>query len=282
MDATGHIDGEGGSPPGLRARLAAFLDLPATRNAFLAVIVFNAATLGLATSGRISTAYGDLLAAFDVLVLAIFLAEMAAKLYVGRARFLRSAWNVFDLLVVLLSLVPASGGIAVLRILRVLRVTRLLAGVPHLRAVVVALLTALPGMAAVILLLGLVFYVFGVMATGLFDERFPQWFGTLGESLYSLFQIMTLESWSMGIVRPVMESYPQAWALFVPFIAITTFSVLNRFVGLIVSTMQAAVVAEDNAETDRLERLVTDRTAMLQAEIADLRALIERNGGKGT
>ena len=94
-------------------------------------------------------------------------------------------------------------------------------------------------MGSIVVLMLLVFYVFSVMATGLFGEAFPEWFGSLGASSYSLFQIMTLESWSMGIVRPVMEAFPWAWAFFIPFIMSTTFTVLNLFIGIIVSAMQA-------------------------------------------
>ena len=101
-------------------------------------------------------------------------------------------------------------------------------------------MNALPGMGSVFLLMGLIFYIGSVMATKLFGATFPDWFGTIGRSAYSLFQIMTLESWSMGIVRPVMETYAHAWAFFVPFILVTTFAVVNLVVGLIVNSMQDA------------------------------------------
>ena len=134
---------------------------------------------------------------------------------------------------------------------------------PSLRRVIEGLLNALPGMGSVFLLMVLIFYIGAVMATKLFGAAFPDWFGTLGKSGYSLFQIMTLESWSMGIVRPVMEVYPFAWLFFVPFILITAFAVMNLVVGLIVSTMQDAHAEETAAATDenrddvvaRLERI---------------------------
>ena len=104
-----------------------------------------------------------------------------------------------------------------------------------MRRVVGGLLSALPGLGSVVAILALIFYVAAVMATQLFGEDFPQWFGTLWKSLYSLFQIMTLESWSMGIVRPVMETHPYAWAFFVPFILIATFTMLNLFIAVVVN-----------------------------------------------
>ena len=110
----------------------------------------------------------------------------------------------------------------------------------------------------------------GVMATKLFAEKFPQWFGTLGESLYSLFQIMTLESWSMGIVRPVMAVYPQAWAFFVPFIMITTFAVVNLVVGLIVTSMEGAGDEAEALATDSFRDEVTSKLAAIEAKLEKL------------
>lgn len=141
-------------------------------------------------------------------------------------------------MVVAIALAPNIGPWSILRSLRILRVFRLMTTVPQLRKVVAAFLHAIPGLSGVILVMAIFFYVTGVLATTMFGPAFPVWFGTLGKSLYSLFQIMTLESWSMGIVRPVMETYPWAWAFFVPFIVIATFTILNLFIGIIVSTMQ--------------------------------------------
>ena len=129
---------------------------------------------------------------------------------------------------------------------------------------------AVPGMGSVFLLMGLIFYIGSVIATKLFAASFPEWFGTLGASAYSLFQIMTLESWSMGIVRPVMEVYPYAWAFFVPFILSTTFVVLNLVVGLIVNSMQDAHHEEDAANTDAYRDEVLARLDSLDTRLSDL------------
>ena len=207
--------------------------------AITAVIVINAITLGLETSPTAMAVAGPLLLAIDSAALWIFTLEIALKLWVYRARFVRDGWNVFDFAIVAIAWLPATGALSVLRALRILRVLRLVSVVPQMRAVVGALLKALPGMGSIVAVLMLVYYVAAVMATKLFGEGFPQWFGTIGESMYSLFQIMTLESWSMGIVRPVMEQYPAAWAFFVPFIVVTSFTVLNLFIALIVNSMQS-------------------------------------------
>ncbi len=241
----------------LRSQVAAFLDRPAVTRFILAVIIFNAVILGLETSKPAMAAAGDTILFLDRLCLAIFIIELALKLFAHGGRFFRSGWNLFDLAVVGVALLPASGGLSVLRALRVLRVLRVISIAPSLRRVVEGFLRALPGMGSVALLIGLIYYISAVMATKLFAASFPDWFGDLGLSAYSLFQIMTLESWSMGIVRPVMEVYPYAWAFFVPFILATTFAVMNLLVGLIVNSMQeAASVEQAEAERDKHAELM--------------------------
>lgn len=241
----------------------------------IAVIIINAVTLGLETSPGAVAAAGGLLSILDRIALSIFVVEIALKLVVYRHNFFRDGWNVFDFLVVSVTLVPASEGVAVLRALRILRALRLVSVVPSMRKVVNALLKAIPGMMSVLTLLLLVFYIAAVMATKLFDESFPDWFGSIGASFYTLFQIMTLESWSMGIVRPVMEVYPLAWLFFVLFILLTTFAVLNLFIAIVVDAMSVT----DHEEQEQTRALVTtdhdelmSELRALRSEIANLRA----------
>jgi len=221
-----------------------------------AVIVLNGIIIGMETNASVMSSFGGLLVVIDKICLAIFLVEIAIKIYVFRTAFWRDSWNLFDVLVVGVALVPGSGPLAVLRSLRVLRVLRLMTVVPSLRKVVAAFLHSIPGLASVVAVMSVFFYTAAVLATKLFGDTHPQWFGSIGESLFSLFQIMTLESWSMGIVRPLMETYPMAWLFFVPFIMVATFTILNLFIGIIVSTMTELSllpdVEQENKETIEL------------------------------
>lgn len=259
-----------------RQSVDTFLERPPIRHGILVVILVNALVLGLMTSKQTMAALGPVLIAIDQLCLAIFVVEILLKLYARGMRFFRSAWSVFDLLVIAVSLLPGGSSLTILRALRVLRLLRVLSAATSLRRVVEGLVRALPGMGSVAILIVIIYYVASVMATTMFGDRFEEWFGTIGASAYSLFQIMTLESWSMGIVRPVMEAYPQAWAFFVPFIMITSFVVLNLLVGLVVNAMQeAAISVKDESDEkgpadyqaellerlDRLEALLADKTA---------------------
>ncbi len=251
----------------LRQKTADWLATPWVSRFIFGVIVFNAIILGMETSKTIMDAAGPLILALDALCLTIFVIELAAKLFAQRGQFFRNGWNIFDFVIVGVSLVPGNGGLSVLRALRILRVLRVISVVPSLRRVVEGFVTALPGMGSVFLLMGIVFYIAAVMATKLFGAAFPEWFGTLGRSGYSLFQIMTLESWSMGIVRPVMEVYPYAWVFFVPFIMVTTFAVVNLLVGLIVNSMQDAHAEEGNAATDAYRDEVMKKLEAIEARL---------------
>ena len=262
------------APATLRARARGFAESNLFQRTILVIIMVNAIVLGIETSEAAMASYGPLLMALDQIALAIFVAEILLKLYALGLGYFRDPWNLFDFTIIAIALLPVSEGFAVLRALRVLRAFRLISMVPKMRLVVQAFLKAIPGMGSIMLLMVLVFYVFAVMATKLFGGSFEEWFGSVGASLYSLFQIMTLESWSMGIVRPVMEAFPFAWAFFIPFILVTTFAVLNLFIAVVVNSMQEVHESEEYSHEERTE-ILTEIQA-LRDEIAALRK--ERDG----
>jgi voltage-gated sodium channel len=250
-----------------RSRLADWLASPMVTNGVIAVIIFNAILLGMETSAPIMARFGPLILALDQACLAIFVIEIALKLVAHGGRFFKSGWNLFDFVIVGAALVPGAHSMSVLRALRILRVLRVISVAPRLRRVVEGFVLALPGMGSVFLLMAIIFYIGAVISTKLFAASFPQWFGSLGQSGYTLFQIMTLESWSMGIVRPVMEVYPFAWVFFVPFIMVTTFAVVNLLVGLIVNSMQDAHAQEDGVRTDAYRDEVLARLAEIEKRL---------------
>jgi voltage-gated sodium channel len=254
----------------LRGKVRTFVELAVVRNTISGIIIFNAITLGLTTSEVVIARTGFILNLVDNVVLTIFVLELTLKFFAYRLGFFRNAWNIFDLCVVSVGLLPQTDSLSAVRGLRVIRAMRRLSVVPQMRAVVQALLDALPGMFAVTIMISIVFYVFVVMETIMYGGSFDVWFGTLGRSLYSLFQIMTLESWSMGIVRPVMEIYPGARAFFVPFIVITAFSVLNLFIGLLVNTLQTAVEDDTEDEIEKLKFVVKEETYLVGAQVKEL------------
>lgn len=268
-------------PSGPQAAVRAWVEKPRIQNIIMVLIVINAVILGLETVPEAMQRFGTTLIAIDQVILGVFVIEILLRIYAHRLRFFRDPWSLFDFSVVAIALVPASGPFAVLRALRVLRVLRLLTLVPSMRRVVGALLSSIPGLGSIALVLMLIYYVFAVIATKLFGANFPQWFGTIGESLFSLFQIMTLESWSMGIVRPVMELHPNAWIFFVVFILIATFTMLNLFIAIIVNAMHS-FTEEENRERrealdhvrDHIEDDLHREVSALRGEIAELKQVL--------
>ncbi len=252
--------------------LRQFVTSKAFQHFITGLIIFNGITLGLATSQGLMASYGALIHTIDAVIIAIFTAEITLRIIVHRGAFFKDPWSLFDFFVVAISLVPATGGLAILRVLRVLRLFRLLTVVPQMRTIIGALIGVIPGIASVSMVLLLFFYVFAIMATQMYGTHFPQWFGTLGESMYTLFQIMTLESWSMGIARPVMEVSPYSWIFFVIYILIVTFIMVNLFIGLIVDAI-FTIKGEDAKETE--EDAHMGELKALRSEVAELKSLLK-------
>lgn len=253
----------------LRERLAEVLESTKFNNLILGVILFNAVLMGMETSETIMSNAGGLVHVLDKICLVIFVVELLAKLWTYGLRFFRSGWNVFDMIIIGIALLPDSQGLSVLRGLRVLRVLRVVSIAPSLRRVVEGLLKALPGMASVFMLMGILFYIAAVMATQLYGEEFPDRFGDLAGSALTLFQVMTMEGWADGVVRPVMEIHPYAWLFFIPFIFATSFAVMNLLVGLIVNSMQEV------AEAD-MKKFEVDQHEQVMARLAAIEERLEK------
>ncbi len=240
------------------------------------LIVFNGIILGLATSKSLMASYGTLINTLDMLIVAIFTVEIIMRISVYKGAFFKDPWSLFDFFVVAISLIPTSDGLSILRALRVLRLFRLLTIVPQMRVIIGALIAVIPGIASVAMVLLLFFYVFAIMATTLFGEAFPQWFGTLGESMYTLFQIMTLESWSMGIARPVMEAYPYAWIYFVIYILIVTFIMVNLFIGIIVDAIFTIKGGEEEEQKAKEAQEYVTQMKQMHTEMKEMKQLLQQ------
>ena len=262
-----------------RKDLSTWLERALVQRFIIALIVLNGAILGIQTSAGLMEYFDPWLPLVDQLILAVFVLEIVLKLTASGREFFRSYWNLFDFFVVAIALIPASGPFAVLRVLRVLRLLRLISVVPRLRFVVETLLHAIPGIASIGVLILIIFYVFAVVATGLYGAAFPDWFCSLGRSMFTLFQIMTLESWSMGVVRPVMQVFPFAWIFFVLFILVATFTMLNLFIGIIVETMQT-LHAKSDEDKQNQRKAEGDGPALVIDEIRGLREEIARLNDK--
>jgi voltage-gated sodium channel len=272
-----------------RQRIGCIVDSVAVQRLVTVLIVLNAVSLGLETVPEAVARLGGLLAVFDQVVVFVYAVEIAAKLAHRGWGFFRIGWNVFDFIIVAIALVPAAGPFSVLRVLRIMRTLRLLSVVPAMRTVVQALITAMPGILSVGPILALLFYVCAVLTTNLFGATFPDLFGTIGASLYTLFQVMTLDDWSEGVVRPLMVRHPWAWVFFVAFILTISFTVINLFVGVIVDAVisQHGVAVEPAgalAGDGGVERIMGElarlgaRLASVERDLAETRRAFEAAG----
>jgi voltage-gated sodium channel len=259
--------------------LARIVDSPLTERIVTVLIVINAITLGMETSKELMADWGRVILTVDKVILGIFVVELIARMIVKRGAFFRDPWSLFDLFVIGIALVPTSEGLAVLRALRILRALRLVTVVPSLRKVVAGLIGALPGMGSIGLLLVLVYYVFAVMGTKLFQDTNPELFGNIGTTAYTLFQSMTFDDWSNGIVKPLMEKgNTYSWVFVILFMVISAFMVLNLFIGVVVTALDEVTATEApkishpaGSETD----LLTEIRA-LRAEVSALRGEVAR------
>ncbi|NNH69532.1 helix-turn-helix domain-containing protein [Nocardia uniformis] len=253
-----------------RERVRELVESPGCQQFIIAVILINAVALGAETSGGLMTVAGRFVHIIDATALGIFVVEMLLKLYAYGLAYFRDPWNVFDFVVVGVALLPATGGLSVLRAFRILRALRLVSATPSMRKVVANLLAALPGMGSILGLLALVLYVAAVLATKLFGTVTPEHFGSLGTSMWTLFQVMTGEAWP-DIASEVMAAKPLAWIFFLLYILVSTFVVLNLFLAVMVSAAED-VRAEENREQHEQENQADDAvSAKILGELAALR-----------
>jgi voltage-gated sodium channel len=253
--------------PVWKKKIEKFVNHPKVQHSIVFLIVLNAVLLGLETSPAVMQAFGAELVLLDHAILAVFILEIVLLIAARGLRFFTDPWCVFDLVVVGIAVIPATESFSVLRALRVLRVLRLINKIESMRVVVSGLLNSLPSLASVAGLTLIIFYVFSVMATNLFGHDFPELFGGMGDSAFTLFQVMTLEGWSEGVARPIMEKMPQAWIFFLVFIMISTFVVVNMFIAVIVDSLNN--LEKDATKIKNEERGIQQDVTALRQQVAD-------------
>lgn len=253
-----------------------FLETKQFQYTIIGLIILNAVTIGLETSPTITNTLGNWLTQIDKYILVVFTLEIALKIVAYRHRFFSSPWNLFDFLIVAIALIPAAGPLHILRTLRILRTARLIKNVPKLRLIIESLLKSIPSIGWIAVLLFMIFYIFAVIGTDLYMDEFPEYFGNMGKTFFTLFQVMTLESWSSGIARPMMQDLPFAYLFFVPFILLATYTTLNVFIAIVVNTMNELNRAEMKDEEARMREFVHQEHAEMLAYLKSIQQKINR------
>lgn len=247
----------------------------------LFVIIFNSVIMGVETIKGLSAGTLGALEMINNVCLWIFIIEMVIKLLAYGLNYFKDPWNWFDMIIIAISMLSGLPFMAAFRAVRVFRVlkslkalrgTKLIGSVRHLQVIIGAIVKSIPSIMWTGILLMLIYYIFALIGVNLFGDAFPDWFGTIGKAMYTLFQVMTLESWSMGISRPVMELFPYAWAYFVPFVLLSSFIVMNVVVGIVVNAISE--VTADTAKEEVEEPKVSEKA--LIEEIHSLKTQLDR------
>lgn len=253
----------------MRNNIKNFIETKNFQFTIIALIILNAIILGMETSDTLMNDYGILLKTIDKIILKIFIIEIIVRIYAYRLDFFKRPWSLFDLAIILIALIPSGGVYSSLRALRVLRVFRMISIIPAMRRVIEGLFYAIPGIASVLTIIMLFFYVFAVIGTHLYSDTFPEWFGDLGKTMYTLFQIMTLESWSMGVVRPIMEQHPTAWIFFISYILVTTFTMLNLFIAIMVNAIHQGADEEAKESRNEIKSELIDEIKKVESRLIE-------------
>lgn len=254
-----------------RTSLQRFVDSSSFQAVVLGLIITNAIILGAETFTAVNETAGPWLLAVDRVIIYAFVIEIGTRIVAWRGAYFRNGWNIFDLLIVIVSVAAATSGLAALRAFRVLRVLRVITVIPRMRVVVSALLDSIPGIASVGVVLALIVYVFAVIAANLYGPAHPELFGNVLRAMYTLFQVMTLEGWP-DIASQVAETHKRSWIFFLTFVLIATFTMLNLFVAIVVR------VVDEDSESAEAQILANQRKIMndLGALRAEIDALSRR------
>jgi len=251
---------------GFREKLGNLVDHTAFHRFIVFVLFLNAISLGLDTSQDIMAQYGDLIDLVNTVIPVIFVLEVGSRLFARGRAFFKESWNIFDIVIISISFLPSGSAFSAIRALRILRVLHVISLVPRMRHVVAAMIRSLPQIGSILALLLIVNYISAVIVTHLYGVEYPELFGTIGRSMLAMFQLMTLEGWSSEIVRPVMEKHPHSVLLFIPFMLMTAFAILNLFTAVLVDSMQ---ILQQNYTYQRSEQKTAD---VVSAEMVEVKA----------
>lgn len=246
----------------------------------LLLIIINAIVVGLDTYPDLSNNIGGYLTLVSNICLTIFVIEITLKIIFTRKSFFKSCWNIFDFVIIFISVLAEFGPLSIFRVIRVIRILRFLSAIPKMRIITQVLFKSIHSMQGVAILLFIVLYIYAVLTTHLYSETFPQYFGSLTESFYTLFQIMTFDSWSSGIVRPILKTSPYAWITFISFLLIASYIVLNIAIGIIVDCITEIKEYEMNLKIQEKEDKLFEKMNMLENEIKELKDIIQKNNSK--
>lgn len=218
----------------------------------------------------------------DTFITVFFLLEISLRFLASesKVRFFKDPWNIFDMVIVIGSLVPMSDTdmVLVARLLRVFRVLRLVSIVPDLRYLINALLKAIPKMGYIALLMFIIFYIFGAVGSIFFEGINDKLWGNIAISMLTLFRVATFEDWT-DVMYETMEVYPLSWIFYIVFIFLTAFVFLNMMVGVVLDVMTRETAEQDQENQENNHKALVEQIAQLQAQVARLADKLDAQQG---
>jgi len=256
-----------------------FLDSRLFHLIVLGFILINALVIGLETSKEMMRDFGSELLFIEYTIVSLFVIEIFTRILVFRGKFFKGGWNVFDFLVISVSLFPHAAGLSILRLFRVIHSLSLFEISPYMRHLLMALRHVGPSILNLSFLMIIAFYVLGVIGVELFSEHFPKQFGNLPWSIFTLFRLMVYDDYGV-ITRPILEAYPFAWVYFLMITLILAFVLINLFVAVVVTALQRAIETEKDPVqtklTQEMKLLANEGLTIqdLKTEIQDLKKMV--------
>ena len=242
----------------------------------VAVIIISALLIGAKTY-RLSPLAEQIILFADWAVTLFFLAEIMARFIAceNKKRFFKNGWNVFDTVIVVVSLIPIQDSEMALlgRLVRVFRVLRMVSIIPELRILINSLLKAMPQLSYVMLLMFIIFYIYGAVGSFFFAPINNTLWGDIATSMLTLFRVMTFEDWT-DVMYETMSLYPLSWAYYISFIFFTAFAFLNMVIGIVVNVLDQEKTAYEKMLAVKEHKLTQlDR---IERELKDLKKLLDK------
>ena len=241
----------------------------------ISIIILSALMIGAHTY-ETSPTWNKVLRVLDYSVTLFFLVEISIRFWAeeNKRDFFKSGWNIFDTLIVLISIIPMTGGDMALlgRLIRIFRVLRMISIIPELRILLNSLLRALPQLGYVVILMFIIFYIYAAVGSTVFSAINETLWGDISISLLTLFRVMTFEDWT-DVMYETMEVYPMSWAYYLSFIFFTAFAFLNMVIGIVVNVME-----EENRKAYALEHLDDPTLKDVMKELRELKQQVATSG----
>jgi voltage-gated sodium channel len=226
------------------------------------VVILNSLIIGIQTFEHIPENILGIFHHADKFILCIFVIELTIKLLAGGVSFFRSGWNIFDLIIVVGSLLPNQGFLPVIRAFRLLHLMSMIDAFPKMRRLIKGFWKAVPGISHVLFILLVFFYIFSVLGVFLFRDFGAEHFQHIGVAMKTMFQVLSGDDWA-NVMRETEKACSYAGIYFISFYVLMSFIVLNLFIGVVVDALQS--IEEEVFDSNDSQNQTDDKQVLLES-----------------